>query len=190
MHDELFLYEKVIGVGIHPVWKQDVCCALVSKLKIDHAMCCVCWLVTYVFVPFPALKGLILWMGISLSFDGDCQCLLRYAWFQTPLSSTVPEQVRPPAQFSITCKLQLSSFVGTIKFMNGCFSIVNYHSLLYFASKVSLVVCSRSVIRPPMIPHCTVECRIGTWGCQYLIFPTSLLPPALIRSGCPVYWGR
>ncbi len=62
------LYEKVIGVGIHPVWKQDVCCALVSKLKIDHAICCVCWSVTYVFVPFPALKGLILWMGISLSF--------------------------------------------------------------------------------------------------------------------------
>jgi len=36
-------------LGIHPVWKQDVCCPFVSILKIDHAIWSVCWSVTHVF---------------------------------------------------------------------------------------------------------------------------------------------
>ncbi len=43
------LYEKVNGVTIHPVWKWASCCPLVNRLKIDHAVWCVCWLVTHVF---------------------------------------------------------------------------------------------------------------------------------------------
>jgi len=35
--------------GHYLVWKQDVCCPFVSKLKIDHVVWCVCWLVTHVF---------------------------------------------------------------------------------------------------------------------------------------------
>jgi hypothetical protein len=46
------LYEKVIAVGIHPVWKWASCCALVNRLKIDHAVWCVCWSVTHVFALF------------------------------------------------------------------------------------------------------------------------------------------
>jgi hypothetical protein len=104
------LYDKVIGVGIHPVWKQDVYCALVSKLKIGHAMWCVCWSVTCVFVPFPALKGLILWMGMSLSF-------LNYA-MQTKQIWMHPEKI-----YKKYLKSRMSQTLDWLPFCSECLSV-------------------------------------------------------------------
>jgi hypothetical protein len=76
---------KVNGVGIHLVWKWDVCCPLVSRLKIDHAMWCVCWSVTHVFALycFQLLKDPYFEWAYLSHFSTIWCDLSGYGWAQS-----------------------------------------------------------------------------------------------------------
>jgi len=133
--------------------KQDVCCALVSKLKIDYAMWCVGCSITCVFVPFPALKWLILWMGVPLSFL-NYVIQSKQLWMQ-------PEQI-----YKKYLKSRMSQTLDWLPFCSERLSVwwlawLPYFGKFFLFFWVIKVICKVTPIRLFLIGNLSPNC--GVW---------------------------